>query len=174
MHKGVVDKKNLKKMLATTAKHATVYAPVRRADDVVLAALEATDEVALDYVNFQLPPKRFFFPPGETIGAYDGARLSATLPAEGEFVLFGVRPCDARSLLLLDLVFLEDGCEDPYYSARRERATIVSVSCLHPAQTCSARLWAAAPVIEREPTCWCTTWAVRCFLRPSPPRAMLC
>jgi sulfhydrogenase subunit beta (sulfur reductase) len=136
MHKGVVDKKNLRKMLAATAKHATVYAPVRRADGVALAALEAADEVVLDYMNFRLPPKRFFFPPSETIGAYDGARMSATLPAEGEFVLFGIRPCDARSLLLLDRVFLEDKCVDPYYSARRERATIVSLSCVNPAQTC--------------------------------------
>ena len=136
MRKGVVDKKNLRKMLAAAAKHATVYAPVRRADGIALAALEAADEVALDYLNFRLPPKRFFFPPGETIGTYDGETMSATLPSEGDFVLFGVRPCDARSLLYLDRVFLEDGCVDPYYAARRERAMIVSVSCRRPARTC--------------------------------------
>jgi sulfhydrogenase subunit beta (sulfur reductase) len=136
MHKGVVDKKNLKKVLAAAAKHATVYAPVRRADGVALAALEAADEIVLDYMNFRLPPKRFFFPPSETIGAYDGAKMSATLPSEGDFVLFGIRPCDARSLLLLDRVFLDEKCVDPYYSARRERATIVSLACLNPAQTC--------------------------------------
>ena len=136
MRVGVVDTKDLRTLLAAAAEHATVYGPVRRADGVALSALEPQDEIALDYANFRLPPKRFFFPPGETIGAYDGATMSATLPSEGDFVLFGIRPCDARSLLFLDRVFMEDACVDPYYAARRERATIVSLSCRHPAQTC--------------------------------------
>ena len=136
MRTGVVNTDNLRKLLAAAAKQATVYGPVRRADGVVLAALAPEDEIALDYANFRLPPKRFFIPAGETIGTYDGGTLNATLPSEGAFILFGMRPCDARSLLHLDRVFLGDGCVDPYYAARREQATIVALSCRHPARTC--------------------------------------
>lgn len=136
MRTGVVKTENLRQLLAAMAKHATVCAPVRRADGVALAALEPQDEVARDYANFRLPPKRFFFPPGETIGTYDKGTISATLPADGDVVLFGIRPCDARSLLYLDRVFLEDGCVDPYYQARRERATIVSLACRQSGRTC--------------------------------------
>ena len=52
-----------------------------------------------------------------------------------DFVLFGVRACDARSFELLDRVFLSDPV-DPFYAARREHGTVVTLSCNEPEESC--------------------------------------
>jgi ferredoxin len=51
-------------------------------------------------------------------------------------VLFGVRPCEARSLTLLDHVFLGNDYRDPYYARRREAMTVVVLGCTASAPTC--------------------------------------
>lgn len=52
-----------------------------------------------------------------------------------DFVVFGVRSCDARSFSILDKVFLADPV-DTYYKNRREHGTIVSMACTRPQETC--------------------------------------
>ena len=55
-------------------------------------------------------------------------------PAE-PFVIFGVRACDCRSFDILDKVFLCDPV-DSYYQSRREHATVVTLACTEPEETC--------------------------------------
>jgi sulfhydrogenase subunit beta (sulfur reductase) len=59
-------------------------------------------------------------------------------PIEGSSprILFGVRPCDARSFYLLDHVFQGKAFPDPYYTDRRNRTLVVSIGCSHPSRTC--------------------------------------
>lgn len=57
----------------------------------------------------------------------------AAMPAgEKEFVLFGVRPCDARSFVLLDMLFDQEKWKDPYYIDKRKKGTVISMACVHP------------------------------------------
>jgi ferredoxin len=56
-------------------------------------------------------------------------------------VLFGVRPCDARSFTLLDMLFDQEKYKDPYYIDKRAKTTIVALACVHPPYT----------------TCFCTS-----------------
>jgi ferredoxin len=49
--------------------------------------------------------------------------------------VFGVRACDARSFSILDKVYLVDPI-DTYYKNRREHATIISLACNRPEETC--------------------------------------
>ena len=70
------------------------------------------------------------------------------------FVLFGVRACDARSFEVLDRVFLSEPV-DSYYQSRRENATIVTMACSHPEETCFCNAMgidAADPA--GDVTCW--------------------
>jgi len=55
---------------------------------------------------------------------------------EKETIVFGLQPCDARAHLLLDKVYLDDRYPDPYYGARRENLTLISLTCTHPQKTC--------------------------------------
>lgn len=113
----------------------TVYAPVngnfRRVTD--------TKEINLDGGNTQRPPKELFFPQRETIFAYKkGEKGEAQKPAffEEKRVILGIRPCDAKGMLLLDKLFDNKDYRDPYYIEKREAITIVGVSCKNPQQTC--------------------------------------
>jgi len=51
-------------------------------------------------------------------------------------VVFGTRPCDARSLALLDLVFDAADYKDPYYISRRRETALVTFACSEPGIAC--------------------------------------
>jgi len=52
-----------------------------------------------------------------------------------DFVIFGVRACDAAGFEILDRVFLSDPV-DGYYQERREHGIIVTMACGAPEETC--------------------------------------
>ena len=47
-------------------------------------------------------------------------------------VIFGIRPCDMRSIDCMDHVFLEKGFVDSYYSRKRENVTLIAMGCTTP------------------------------------------
>jgi hypothetical protein len=125
------------RFLARLREQATVYAPMKDdAGDVVLGALASGDLVALDYRNFRLSPKAFLLPQNLTLLCFSDGKAEETATPEGQVVLFGVRPCDARAILVLDQVFLEGGQRDPYYAHLRSAATVISLACERPSQSC--------------------------------------
>jgi ferredoxin len=50
--------------------------------------------------------------------------------------VFGLRPCDARALRVLDALFLEQEPVDPYYAERREKTTLVGLACREMGDEC--------------------------------------
>jgi ferredoxin len=50
-------------------------------------------------------------------------------------LIFGIRPCDARSLTILDNIFT-DTYKDPYYLPKRNNAVLVGLVCLKPYDSC--------------------------------------
>ena len=84
-------------------------------------------------------PKDLFFPQtqclmefktqGKTIEVIDNRKEAE------DFVVFGVRGCDVKSLEVLDRVFLVEPV-DTYYATRREHGIIVSMACNRPDETC--------------------------------------
>jgi len=64
-----------------------------------------------------------------------GALETTPLPGNAT-VLFGLRPCDAASLVLLDKIFLDQAYVDPYYKSRREHTTIIALACNEPGSAC--------------------------------------
>ena len=83
--------------------------------------------------------KDFFFPQTENLMDFKvtGKQIEIIdTRKEGEdFILFGVRGCDARSFDILDRVFLADPV-DSYYQNRRAHGIIFSMACTRPAETC--------------------------------------
>ncbi|WP_309245014.1 4Fe-4S dicluster domain-containing protein [Clostridium estertheticum] len=97
------------------------------------------DTVNVEKLKTNISPKSFIFPQSETYLKFkrDGKKLELDNVGgkKEEYVLFGVRHCDARSFKLLDNVFLSDPV-DALYEERREKGTIVSMACFNPAETC--------------------------------------
>ncbi|MBO4300769.1 MAG: 4Fe-4S dicluster domain-containing protein [Desulfovibrio sp.] len=51
-------------------------------------------------------------------------------------VVFACRPCDARGYAVLDRPFLHGPYADPYYRARREALTVITLTCSKGCDTC--------------------------------------
>ena len=136
MVQGTIDKKDMKKLIADVRKEGRLYGPVRENGGVVLSQLGPNDEVMFEYSNLKLPPKRQFFPQSEVICTFEEENITEVPLPEEKRVIFGVRPCDALSLLLLDKVFLDEKFIDPYYKHRRDNSVIISLACSAPLETC--------------------------------------
>ena len=77
-------------------------------------------------VGLPLPsPKRFFFPPRETLLRWHGDAVEEVLPAPRPFALFGLRSCDVTAIAYQDRFF----AADPAYVRRRAAAFLVVVQC---------------------------------------------
>ena len=117
----------------------SVIAPVERAGQVDFGVWDGKSPVRLDVLKTTKSAKGVFFPQVEDMVSFhtEGKRIEVQ-PAQTmdeDFVIFGVRACDARSFELLDRVFLSDPV-DPYYAARREHGTVVTLACNRPEESC--------------------------------------
>ena len=90
-------------------------------------------------LNTNRSAKDFFFPQTENIVDFkvNGKTIEIvdTRTETEDFVVFGVRACDARSFSILDKVFLVDPV-DSFYASRRAHGTIVTMACTRPGETC--------------------------------------
>ncbi|MGQ9500110.1 MAG: 4Fe-4S dicluster domain-containing protein [Dissulfurimicrobium sp.] len=86
------------------------------------------------------PLKTFFFPQPEILFTFSARHhdqdawlpRAATEDNAGMRVLFGVRPCDARSIVLNAMPFKED----QYFKARLERTAVIGFSCKNQCSVC--------------------------------------
>ncbi|MDK2986669.1 MAG: hypothetical protein PWQ96_2313 [Clostridia bacterium] len=90
--------------------------------------------------NSLVPPKKLFFPQTETLYKYETKGQSANVIAleekTAQRIIFGIRPCDLKSLEMLDDVFLTKGFVDPYYKLKRENTALVALLCAEACDTC--------------------------------------
>ena len=90
-----------------------VWAPVKRGDIMRFEPLEEGAVPSLDFANTTVPPKTVVFPQTETLYRYRIGQAELAVPVlEGEAVLLGVRPCDARAMSIVQKLFRWD-VDDP-------------------------------------------------------------
>lgn len=135
----ILNKKDVPDFLESLVAKYAVFAPVAEDGNVAFKRISSGTEALLDYANATLPPKRVFFPQSEKLFSYrpaqDGVQLEEHLDEERK-IIFGIRPCDAKSLILLDRVFNNDKYQDTYYLKRRENTILIGIGCNNPAATC--------------------------------------
>ncbi|HIR13037.1 MAG TPA: 4Fe-4S dicluster domain-containing protein [Candidatus Choladousia intestinavium] len=134
-----IAKEHLPALFRKIAGSRELYLPVKTAGQVNFAPWEETAAADLETLKTVKSPKDLFFPQCETLYTcrQEGGSLSVepeTLK-EQEFVVFGMRSCDARGLEILDKVFLTEP-HDSFYEARRKRGTLVVSACPQPEETC--------------------------------------
>lgn len=92
--------------------------------------------------------KDTFFPQTENLMNFkvDGKKIEVidTRVECEDFVVYGVRPCDARAFRVLDNVFLAEPV-DTFYKNRRDHALIISLTCDRPAETCFCKTFGIDP-----------------------------
>ena len=117
----------------------TVIAPVENAGQVDFGVWSEDSILRLDVLKTLKSAKGVFFPQVEDMVRFHMQGKNIEIKPQDvmdeDFVVFGVRACDARSFELLDRVFLADPV-DPFYAARREHGTVVTLACNEPEESC--------------------------------------
>lgn len=135
-----IAKNELVSFLDTLISEYKVFAPVKRDSSVVFQEIHSGSEALLDYANSKKPPKEIFFPQSEVLFTYHlgGEGLGIEEPAfeDKQMVIFGIRPCDAKSFVILDNIFNSQVYEDVYYIDKREKTLVIAIGCNRPNSTC--------------------------------------
>lgn len=135
----ILTKKDLPAFLDSLKSSYQVYAPVKQDNYVMFKTITSGSDAVLDYSNSKIPPKGILFPQSEELFSYkvneQGAQLDPKIDTQKK-VIFGIRPCDAKSITLLDNVFNNNKYQDPYYLTRRENTVLVGIGCNEPKSTC--------------------------------------
>lgn len=111
--------------------NTTVLAPVQVEGVYLFRPVAKAEDIALDYSQSTVPPKEWFFSRADTLFTIE--RLDRTYElkppeAAGPRLLFGIRPCDARALAILDRLFLAEPA-DSLYEERRQNTVLVGLAC---------------------------------------------
>lgn len=134
----VIRKDKLKELLQEMMQQYDVFAAKEKHNKIQLDKINDTSEIVFSCDNTHNKPAALFFPQCETLFEFDTKSNYASPPPlpEKPMLIFGIRPCDARSLLILDRVFSWDGVEDHYYFRRRNNALLLVTGCNEPRSTC--------------------------------------
>ena len=121
------------------AKDCALYLPVNTKEGKAEYARWREGVELSHRLNTTRSAKDFFFPQTENLMAFkmEGKRIDVIDTREEceDFVIFGVRGCDAASFDILDRVYLSDPV-DSYYKNRREHGTVITRACGRPTETC--------------------------------------
>jgi sulfhydrogenase subunit beta (sulfur reductase) len=121
------------------------YRPVAKSDEIAwYGKTTASDNTCRPILSV----KEIFFPPTERLFTIQKTgqeiRLQETYP-DWETVVFGVRPCDARGVRLLDALFLDTNPIDTFYARRRGNTTLIGLACQKLGSTCFCTSVGGAP-----------------------------
>ena len=161
-----IAKERLNDLYAKIAESMGLYIPVKKAGEVNYAVWEQGNEVSLETLKTVKSPKGAFFPQTENMMKFktEGKNLEVIdvrdKLSDKPFVMFGVKACDYKAIEVLDKVFLADPV-DTYYQLRREAATIVTLACSRPEESCFCKAFgidATAPMGD------VTTWMDETYL----------
>ena len=144
----VVTKEHLLVWLDELAGRFILIAPKRVEEKLLYKPVRHSSEIALDFGRTDLSAKEFFLPSTEailTIKREKGKISVEEPPLEGERALFGLHPCDAQALRVLDALFVQEEPVDPYYAERRRKTTLVGLACREMGEQCFCTSLGLAP-----------------------------
>jgi sulfhydrogenase subunit beta (sulfur reductase) len=137
-----VARANLHSLLKEWSQEYSLFTPQQLTDGKV--KMEAWDGENLDFLqwyrNTDIAPKSAFLPAMEEMFRISKEKnnhyqIEPTPPLTEKRLFFGVRPCDARALAIIDPNF-HGVYEDPYYLPRRRNSLIVGLACTEPYDSC--------------------------------------
>ncbi len=136
MEEKILSKNDVRQFLSRLAGSCRVFAPVKKGDCLSFEEITAADDVCLDGLNTKTSVKGWFFPQREQLFSFNGADISEPSFPDTQRVVFAARPCDVRSLAILDHVFNGKDYQDPYYLNCRNNTVVIALGCNKPESTC--------------------------------------
>ena len=141
-------KENLSALFEALSADSALYLPAKDKNGKTNYARYSAGMEYSDALNTERSAKDFFFPQTEDLVDFkmEGKTIEVIdirKPSE-DFVIFGVRACDMASFDILDSVYLSDPV-DSFYAERRSHATIMTMACSAPSETCFCRTFGIDP-----------------------------
>jgi len=135
-----INKRDIGNLLNEWSQEFTVFVPLRESGVAMLSKWDGKDTGFMDWHrNTVKPSKANFFPPVEKMFSFqkgkEGYHIELPSSAEHKQLIFGIRPCDARALIILDMTF-KDLYEDPYYLPKRNNMVLIGLGCTNPYDSC--------------------------------------
>ncbi len=125
-----------------------VLAPIERNKKILFAEVGSFNAVAADHIQTDLSAKEAVLPRCEELLRFSTEQGSVRIEEGAESVrptvVFGVRPCDARSFAVLNEVYTGD-YKDSIYKAKIDNTTIIGVSCARGDEYCFCTSVGGAP-----------------------------
>jgi len=138
MKNSIIKKHQIPDFIQHLLQGYTLWGPVHEDTISIYRQINSPEQMTLEFQKCKIPPKEIVFPQTETLMRFRKEKNvtveTPPLPKKTT-VIFGIRPCDAKSLQLFDTVFLGD-CEDPYYASKRKTMISVGLTCSTPSENC--------------------------------------
>lgn len=138
MKEKIIRKPQLGIWLEGLRKEYEIWTPAKKDGLVLFHAMQTAKEIHFDFFNTKKTPKDLFFPQSEVLFSFRKGELEKEADSilEKPRIIFAIRPCDAKSLALLDKVFDSEDYRDPYYVGRRKGTLLLGMACTHPQTSC--------------------------------------
>jgi len=140
-----VDKQDLDQLVSALASHYRVFGPVELDGATLVREVKTADELALAAPALDGSAKAAFFPQTETLLHYDSGAAEPPPGKDKPTAIIGLRPCDARSLLMLDRVFSTGKYRDTPWQRRQDDNLVIGLGCGTPLETCFCNWLGAGP-----------------------------
>jgi len=129
-----------------------LIAPVEEDGVILFREIKDIGEINFSYKNSLKPPNEFLFPQNEVLFKFSkekGEIKLTDLELKENFIIFGIHPCDVRSIKIFDNVFRKDYL-DKYYDERRKNSLIISLGCQDVDKTCFCTTFGIEPAFSEE------------------------
>ncbi len=142
-----ITKQDLTAWLGNILKENTLIAPVEAAGLTFFEPVDRVENIAFGFTNTAVSPKGWFFQETEVVRGEEKGNGHKVLKPETlakNAVIFGIRPCDAKGLLVTDKIFfLTPG--DTSYIERRQSTTLIGLACLKERPECFCTRMGSSP-----------------------------
>ncbi len=157
-----ITREKLVDLLGGLSNDVDVFAPVKDKGVTNFHKTDGQTNIDFDTVRTKTPPKDVLFKQSEEITRIktDGGKIIniEEIAEVNDTIIFGIRPCDAKGIRILDNFFMDtkrkDGGQqkhvDPLWKARREKTLIFSVACVRPMSSCSCTSLGTNPASEED------------------------
>ena len=151
----LLGKSNLSEFVKKLLDKFNVYGLVQKEGVLKLELLDSAEALTIPEAGRSLlPPKKILFPEYEVLFEYElvdsqDVKIKDRLKdlEKQKTVIFGLRPCDVRSISIMDKVLLGD-IADPYYRIRRENTYLIAIICRDITDYCFCYFTNGGPAID--------------------------
>ncbi len=147
-----LDKQKFNDFIRELSVEYSVYAPGKVSGKTGFIPVESGDEIDFTSTVTDMSAKSIFFPHSEVLFEYDEDGIRAAQTSHRPIAVWGMRSCDARSLVMLDRVFgsavqmpEDEKFQDPYWKEKYNTSLIFGCACNEPLSTCFCNWFGGGP-----------------------------